>query len=286
VLCESCLAKDTSGRNSLELDKGTKLMLAGNVVPTTLRVQTTSIALPVEENTVIISPVYEFNAYAASQDTEPASVIITPAARVILNYNPDQLPENTREVYIANYDQTEGWLALTPVPGAVAEIGKAHGLISHFSLYAVLAKVEEPIPAKFEVSNLTVSPSQVQLNQEVAISVNVGNIGGKTSDYTLELKIDGVAKSSRQITVAAGNSQLVNFTVTGDTTGRHQVEISGLVGEFEVTAAAGQTISWWLIGSILGLIVVLAIWSVVGWRWLKDRKKVAAASEKHTHKSE
>jgi hypothetical protein len=287
VLCEACLAKDISGKNSLELDKDTKLMLSGNTVPAILRVQTASVDLPAAKNTRVVSPVYEFNAYALAQDTTPAPIIITPSARLILNYDPAQLPENTTEVYIANYDPTEGWLALAPVPGAVAEIGKAHGLLSHFSLYAVLAKVEEPTPAKFEVSDLNINPTQVQLNQEVAISVKVANTGEKSSDYTLELKIDGVAKSSQQITVAAGNSQLVNFTTMGDTAGRHRVEIAGLLGEFEVTAAAEpHTINWWLIGSILGIIAVLAIWSIVGWKWYKERQKAKIASGEHTVKSD
>jgi hypothetical protein len=286
VLCEACLAKDSSGKNSLELDKDTKLMLAGNTVPALLRVQTSTLALSAEENTVVVSPVYEFNAYASTQDTTAEPVIITPSARLILHYNPTQLPENTTEVYIASYNQTEGWLALAPVPGAVAEIGEAHGLLSHFSLYAVLARVQEPAPAKFEVRNLTVSPTQIQLNQEVNISVNVANTGGKSANYTTELQIDGVTKSSKQITIAADDSQLVNFTVTGDTVGKHKVEIAGLFGEFEVIAAAKQhTINWWLLGSILGIIAVLAIWSIVGWRWYKDRKKVAATSDNRTPES-
>jgi hypothetical protein len=283
VLCEACLAKDASGKNSLELDKGTKLMLAGNVVPALLTVRTASVTLPSAENTVIISPVYEFDAYASAQDTTPAPIVITPSARLILNYDPAQLPENTTEVYIANYDQTEGWLALAPVPGAVAEIGKAHCLLSHFSLYAVLAKVEEPVPAKFEVSNLTISPSQIQLNQEITISVKVTNTGGKSADYTLELKIDNVIKSTKQVTIPAGNSQLVNFTASGDTAGKHQVEIAGLSGEFEVMAAAEpHTVNWWLVGSILGIIAVLAIWSIVGWRWYAGRQKTTIDPGEHT----
>jgi hypothetical protein len=286
VLCQACLAKDISGKNSLELDKDTKVMLAGNIVPAILRVQMSTVVLPVEDDTVVVSPVYEFNAYALAQDIAPAPVVITPSARLILNYDPARLPENTTEVYIANYDQKEGWLALAPVPGAVAEIGKAHGLLSHFSLYAVLAKVEAPTPAKFEVSSLQVNPSQVQLNQEITISVNVANIGGQSSDYILELKIDGTVKSSKQVTIAAGNSQLVNFTATGDNAGRHMVEIAGQFGEFEVTAAAGQTVNWWLIGSILGIIAVLAIWSIVGWKWYKDHKKATATSDERTTDAE
>jgi len=278
VLCEPCLARDTAGKNTLELDKDTDLMLASNVVPTLLKVRTSSVSLPTTENTVIVGPVYEFNAYATAQDTTPSPVTITPSARLILDYDMSQLPENTTEVYIANYDTTQGWLALAPVPGAVAEIGKAHGLLSHFSLFAVLATIEEPA-AQFEVRNLTVNPSQIQPNQNVDISVYVVNTGGRSSDYSLELKVDGIVKSNTQTTVPAGDSQLVNFSTTSDTAGKHRVEIAGLIGEFEVINATALY-NWWLIGSIIGIVIVLGIWGILGWRWYLERKKAAATSKK------
>ena len=285
ILCANCLAKDTSGKNTLELDKDTKVMLAGNTVPSLLRVQVSSITLPTPGNTVIVGPVYEFDAYASPYETTPSPITISPSARLILSYDLNNLPEKTKEVFIANYDTTQGWLALAPVPGAVAEIGKAHGLINHFSLFAVLAKVEEPAPAKFEVSNLTVNPFQIQLNQEVSINIDVANIGGKSGDYSLELKVDGTVKSTTQVNVAAGTSQTVNFTITGDTAGKHQVEIANLISKFEVVKAAEPfKINWWLIGSIIGIIIVLAIWSIVGWRWYKERKKTSAKSSKHPSK--
>jgi len=291
VLCTACLAKDDSGKNTLELDKDTKVMLADNVIPLLIRVQAASVTPPTAENTIIVGPVYEFDAYASPSDTTPSPITISPSARLILSYDPSKLPEKTTEVFIANYDATQGWLALAPVPGAVAEIGKAHGLLNHFSIYAVLAKVEVPIPAKFEVSNLTVSPSQIQLNQEVTISVNVANTGGENGDYSLQLTIDGAVKSSKQVTLAAGKSQTINFTATGDAVGKHRVEIGSLISEFEVIKGAQPfKINWWLIGSVTGIIIVLAIWSILGWRWYKERKKVipamAASADVPAHKSD
>jgi type VI protein secretion system component VasK len=70
---------------------------------------------------------------------------------------------------------------------------------------------------------------------------------------------------SKQVTLAAGTSQTVNFTITGDAAGKHQVEVAGLKGEFEVTQAAKPSqINWWLMGGIIAAIILaLAIWMLV-----------------------
>jgi hypothetical protein len=87
-----------------------------------------------------------------------------------------------------------------------------------------------------------------------------------SGEYNLELKLDGTTESTKQVTIAAGASQTVNFTITGDAAGKHQVEVAGLNGEFEVTPAAKPSqINWWLIGGITGIILVLAI-GLILWR--------------------
>jgi len=291
VLCEACLAMDTSGKNSLEIDKDTKLMLADSTVPGLLQVATTSVPPPAAENAVIIGKAYECNAYAFAGDKEPQPLSVTPSAILILNYDLKQLPPGVTEGFIASYDETEGWLPIDPGPG-VAEIGKAHGLLNHFSLYAVLARIPEPAPgpAKFEVSNLSVNPAQVQPNGNVNISINIANAGGQSADYSLELMIDGIAVSSRQVTVTAGGNQLVDFNIASEIPGKHRIDLGGLVGEFEVLESASYAVNWWMIGSIIGIVIVFGIWSIIGWRWYKDRKKAvpaaATSADAPAHKSD
>ena len=278
VLCATCVAKDASGKHTLQFDEGTKVISADNTVPLILRFQETSERPPTPENTVIVGPAYEINAYYSTPPATPAPVTILPSARLILTYKPDELPDNTSEVSIATYDTEEGWLALEPVPGVAAEAGVAHAMLSHFSLFAVLATVTEPATAKFEMGNLTVSPSQAQPDQEVTISLNVTNTGEKSGDCNLELKVDGKVNSTTQVTIGPGTTQTVLFTVTEDTAGKHQVEVAGLNGEFEVIKSAGPSqINWWFIGGITGAIIMIATWSIVGRRWFRGRKKAAVA---------
>ncbi len=263
VLCETCIARDSSGKYVLELGKDTQIMLAGNTIPLLLRFHESSNPPPAPENTAIIGPVYEISAYPTAYITSPSPVTISPPAILTLPYDPKELPENMTEVYIADYDVTKGWLALASVPGVVAELGKAQGLASHFSTFAVLAKVAKSEQAKFEVSNLTISPYQVKPNKEVAVSIKLTNIGGKSGDYGLQLKVDGILKSSKQVTVPADTSQTINFTIKESATGKHHLDVAGQTGEFVVSSPPFK-FNWWLIEGILFAIMLgLAAWMMI-----------------------
>lgn len=92
-----------------------------------------------------------------------------------------------------------------------------------------------PAPAAFQIANLAISPVEVEPGGEVTISAEVTNTGGTEGSYTAELKIDGVIEATKQITLAAGASQLLSFTVSRDTPGTYRVTWDELAGEFVVT---------------------------------------------------
>jgi hypothetical protein len=257
VLGETIVASDAAGKYSLEIDKNARVTLAGNVAPLLLTFRESSATLPTPEDAVIVGRVYEFNAYSSTSATTPSPVTISPPARLILTYDPDELPRNASEVFIAYYDTEKGWLELAAVPGVVAEIDKAYGLVSHFTSFAVLAKVAEPAPAKFSVGSLTVTPSQAKLNQGVNISVNVANNGGTSGSYSLEMKVNGVSESTKQVTIAAGASQTVNFTVTKAQPGTYTVDIAGQRGSF-VVLGAGTRWNGGLIAIVIAGVLILA----------------------------
>lgn len=179
-------------------------------------------------------------------------------------YNPRELPINTSEIVFSYYpNPNQGWLAMSS-PGVVAEVGQASGTLNFFVPDTLLAKLAETA-ANFEVSNMNINPTQTQPAGQVTISVNVTNIGGTMGDYTVELKVNGVVESSKQITLAAGARQIVSFTTSEDNIGKYQVEIAGLTGEFVVGKPSGP--NWWLIGGIIAAIVLaLEIWILVRWR--------------------
>lgn len=110
--------------------------------------------------------------------------------------------------------------------------------------YLVLKGGEEgvPAPAEFEVSNLTVSPSEAEPGESVTISVDVSNVGGEGT-YAVELRIDGVIEETKSVTLGGGESTTVSFTVQKETRKSYSVEVGDLTQSFEVIAPAEFEIS-------------------------------------------
>ena len=108
-----------------------------------------------------------------------------------------------------------------------------------------------PPPAVFEIVNLTIDPVEVEPGQEVTISAEVSNTGGTEGSYTAELKVDGVIEATKEVTVAAGASQVLVFIISRDTPGTYIVSWDKLSAEFIVAKpspslpkAAVRTVTW------------------------------------------
>jgi beta-lactamase superfamily II metal-dependent hydrolase len=95
-----------------------------------------------------------------------------------------------------------------------------------------------PEPAKFVVSDLSISPSEVKVRESVIISATVTNSGGSSGSYTAILKINGGQVETKSITLNAGESYVASFSVVKESSGTYTVELGGLAGTFTVTEKA------------------------------------------------
>jgi len=159
---------------------------------------------------------------------------------------------------------------LPPDIGRVAEVGKATGLMNHFSTVAIIAELAPaPTPASFVGSALNIEQSpRVWKNtfvgvtgENVTITANVANNGGQEGTYIAELKLNGETVDAKEVTLAAGQSQQVTFTLSGMDYGQYEVEVAGLSGEFTVS----RSIDWWSIFDIIAA-VGLITWGAIWWR--------------------
>lgn len=91
-----------------------------------------------------------------------------------------------------------------------------------------------PTPARFEVSNLLITPSEVNAGETVSVRVTVSNVGEETGDYTVTLWINDVVEDTRTITLDGGKSVEVTFTATEADPGTYNVKVDGLTVTFVV----------------------------------------------------
>ena len=104
--------------------------------------------------------------------------------------------------------------------------------------------------------------------ESVTITANVFNDGGQEGTYTVELKLNGETVDTETVTLGAGQSQQVSFSLSEMDYGQYEVEVAGLSGEFTTS----RTITWWLIIVII-VAIGLIIWAVV---WGRRRRGRAA----------
>lgn len=97
---------------------------------------------------------------------------------------------------------------------------------------------QEAATAEFELSNLAISPTEVEIGQAVTVTVDVENVGEAAGTKTLTLKIDGVEVETRDVTVGGGKTETVSFTLVRDIEGTYSIEIDGLSGSVTVKAPA------------------------------------------------
>jgi uncharacterized membrane protein len=103
------------------------------------------------------------------------------------------------------------------------------GLTDTFSVTAL-----PPEPAKFVVTDLGISPTEVEVGKNLIISIKVANIGEQAGSYTVDLKVAGILVESKTVTLSGGESMTVTFTVAKEKAGTYDVEVAGLKGTFTV----------------------------------------------------
>jgi len=117
--------------------------------------------------------------------------------------------------------------------------------------------VSTTLPARFEVSSLSVSPGSVKVGQSSTISVTVKNAGGESGTYEVTLKVNNQVVETKRGTLDSGQSTTVSFTYTPLNEGTFNIDVNGLTGSL----TAGKEEIPWLI--IVGAVVAVAVLAIV-----------------------
>lgn len=102
-------------------------------------------------------------------------------------------------------------------------------------------EVEDTPPAEFEFSNLSVSYSTIDKNQNVDLMLDVENTGDETDSYTVEFYVDGESVGTDTVEVKGRETETASVTYSADDDGTYTVTVDEIDEEvsFEVVDVEG-----------------------------------------------
>ena len=264
------VASDPAGRHSLEFTKGTRVTCDGGKVPRRIEMTPSQETFSVPPGTTMVAEAYELTGCGAR--SRPCSVSLNKPAILTLSYDPVRLPPNASSVFIAFHDEEGGWVELARPSDSATQQARVSALVSHTSTYGILAELwllsqvlpppDHPslVPAAFEVTDLVIVPAETEVPGPVTISAAVRNTGELQGNYQLVLRINGETEAIREISLGAGKSTRVPFTVTESEPGTYVVVIATVTGEFTLTVPqpppAWIVTYWWLL-LVAALVIAL-----------------------------
>ncbi|MFC1933148.1 CARDB domain-containing protein [Chloroflexota bacterium] len=274
ALVNDVTAKSPDNLCQLTLNKGTKALdKTGNPLSGIVMVEEKEPpAPPADASTVSLT-----------YDMGPDGATFDPAITLTFTYDPDKIPHgiNEEDLVIAIWDKNAGkWIELEdcivdPVNNTIS------APVSHFTAFTIIARATPeppapPTPATFLISNLTVQPTEVQPKTEVTITASVTNTGDIEGSYNVVLKMNDVKEAEESVTVAAGSSKVVTFSVTREKADSYSVTVDGLSASFTVVAPPVEkplveeppveelpeekpANDGWLIGGIIAAVIVIGV---------------------------
>ncbi|MFA5364386.1 MAG: CARDB domain-containing protein, partial [Candidatus Bathyarchaeia archaeon] len=96
---------------------------------------------------------------------------------------------------------------------------------------------EQTLAAEFQVTNLSINPTEVRAGLPLVVSVNVTNIGTAEGDCFLDLEINGELIETQLCLLAVSETKTVEFTATKSDVGTYNIKVADLLGTFTVVAA-------------------------------------------------
>jgi len=235
-ILETIEATSEDGTLTLTIPEGTIALDKDDNPLISLEAEVDASPPPLPENTSIIGLAYNFGPDGATFD---------PPITLTRSYDPNDIPEGVAEedLVLAWYDAaTDNWVELDCVVDTRNNTITAS--VAHFTTFAIIGAAAPPepapvpVPAIFTPSSLSISPVEVNIGDEVTISLLVTNTGGKSGSYQVTLKINGEVAATKEVTVNAGLSKEVAFTTSKDMAGTYLVDVNGVTDSFVVREAA------------------------------------------------
>jgi len=156
-LKESVGISSTDGKVALSIEEGATVMDEdGNPLK----------LVSVEANTTLPAPTEDAHIVGVTYDLRPHGATFDPPLRLTIAYNPQDIPEGSREaeVYVASYDEETGW-GVWLYKSVDPKNPRVSTLVSYLAEYAVLIS-KQPAPSA------TLDPAFIPLEQALTNGVS------------------------------------------------------------------------------------------------------------------
>ena len=131
----------------------------------------------------------------------PEGATFTPAIPLTIYFDPATMPADIELSTLCIMFYNPGKSSWEKLPSTVNQAeSSVTAFIEHFSVYTIAGQqkaastttpINTPLPAKFEMSYLVVSPDSVTAGQAVTITARVSNTGETDGQYEVVLKVNG-----------------------------------------------------------------------------------------------
>lgn len=112
--------------------------------------------------------------------------------------------------------------------------------------------------AAFTVTNLKISPKEVETGKPVTITVEVMNTGEAKESYTAPLSINNAEEDTTDVSIEGKATEKVSFTVIKNTIGTYNVTVDEQEGTFVVVTP--QQPGFTVVAAIVGLLVIVYLY--------------------------
>jgi hypothetical protein len=179
-----------------------------------------------------------------SFDLKPDGATFDPPISVTFSYDPDWLPPGLgpESLSVSYFDKSSGqWVMIDSAKVTIDPATNSIRVeISHFTVFSVMAFTA---PAEFTISNLSISPTTIEIAEQATIKAVIANSGDLPGTTECTLKINGAVYGTERVTLAGHESTTVSFATVQGKPGSYTVDMNGLSGSFTVKAVPVETVT-------------------------------------------